>query len=107
MATKSKMVAEARTFIRLVYLSFAGIAFYYVHLFFGLFGNVFLFKALAVVFFLVSVPLPIIAFNNKKLFPELGGAGKAMLNWAAMILFMHNFLMTFIFVMFLKEGSAF
>jgi hypothetical protein len=101
------MVAEARLFMRLVALSFAGLAFYYAHLFLGLFDNEFLFKALAVTFLVATLPLPIIAFNNKKLFPEIKGNGKKLLNWATILLFMHHFLMTFIFVMFLREGSGF
>ena len=101
------MVATVRTFIKLLYLSAAGIVFYYSHLFFGLFTNVFLFKALAVMFLLVTLPLPVMAFNNKKLFPMLTGAGKKMLNWALVLLFVHHFLMTFIFVMILKESSSF
>lgn len=101
------MVAEARLFIRLGLLSFVGLAFYYAHLFLGVLNNVFLFKTLAITFLLTSLPLPIIAFNNKKLFPDLGGSGKVMLNWATILLFMHNFLMTFIFVMFLQEGQIF
>ncbi len=107
MESRSKMVAEARTFLRLGLLSFAGLAFYYAHLFLGIFGDLFLFRALAVTFLVVTLPLPIMAFNNKKLFPELRAGGKAMLNWATLLLFMHHFLMTFIFVMFLQEGKVF
>ena len=71
METKPKMVAEARLFVRLGLLSFLGFVFYYAHLFFGLLDNVVVFKALAITFLLATVPLPIIAVNNKKLFPEL------------------------------------
>ena len=107
MEPRNKMVAEARTFLRLGLISFTGLAFYYAHLFMGLFENEFLFRAIAIVFLLLTLPLPIIAFNNKKLFPEIRGNGKVMLNWAAMLLFMHHFLMTFIFVMILKGGHVF
>ncbi|MBL0042916.1 MAG: hypothetical protein IPP33_00395 [Flavobacteriales bacterium] len=107
MEPKSKMVAEARLFTRLGVLSFAGMAFYYAHLFFGLFDNVFLFRALAIIFMVVTLPLPIIAFNNKKLFPAVQGSSKTMLNWATILLFTHHFLMTFIFVMFLQSGKVF
>lgn len=96
------MVAEARMFTRLLLLSFAGIGFYYAHLLFGICADPFVFKALAVLFLMVTVPLPIIALNNKKLFPDLGATGKVMVNWIAVILFMHNFLMTFMFVLILK-----
>ena len=41
------MVAEARLFVRLGLLSFAGFVFYYAHLFFGVMDNVVMFKALA------------------------------------------------------------
>jgi len=107
METRSKMIAEAKLFTRLGILSFAGLVFYYAHLFLGMFDNAFLFKALAVVFFLATVPLPIIAINNKKLFPDLRGKGKTFLNVAVVLLFMHHFLMTFIFVMFLQDGRVF
>lgn len=107
MEPRNKMVAEARTFLRLGLIAFTGLAFYYAHLFLGLFENEFLFRALAIFFLLFALPLPIIAFNNKKLFPEIKGNGKTMLNWAAMLLFMHHFLMTFIFVMILKGGKVF
>ena len=101
------MVAEARLFMRLGFISFVGLAFYYAHLFLGLFNDAFLMKAMAVVFLVLTIPLPIIAFNNKKLFPEIKGTSKQMLNWATILLFMHHFLMTFIFVMFLQGGKVF
>jgi len=107
MEPRNKMVTEARLFLRLGMISFLGLAFYYAHLFLGLFESVFLFRALAITFMLFTLPLPIIAFNNKKLFPEIRGNGKVMLNWATMLLFMHHFLMTFIFVMILKGGKVF
>ncbi len=107
MEPRNKMVAEARLFLRLGLISFTGLAFYYAHLFLGLFESVFIFRALAIAFLLLTLPLPIIAFNNKKLFPEIKGNGKVMLNWAAMLLFMHHFLMTFIFVMILQGGRVF
>jgi hypothetical protein len=104
MQTRSKMVAEARLFLKLGSLSFLGLAFYYGQLFFGMVNNVFMFKAVAITFLLVTLPLPVIAFNNKKLFPSIRGASKKMLNWITILLFMHHFLMTFMFVMILKEG---
>jgi hypothetical protein len=104
MDTREKMVAEARLFVRLGLLSFLGFAYYYAQLFFGLSGNAFLFKALAIVFLISSVPLPIIAINNKKLFPELGGHGKQVLALGTVLILVHHFLMTFLFVMFLSEG---
>jgi len=106
MDTKQKMVAETRLFIRLGSLSFAGFVFYYAHLFFGLLDNVVLFKALAITFLLATVPLPIIAMNNKKLFPELTSSGKMVLTFVTGLLLLHHFLMTFIFVMFLNDGSV-
>ncbi|MBX2980381.1 MAG: hypothetical protein KF905_13880 [Flavobacteriales bacterium] len=107
MEQKQKMVTEARIFIRLGLLSFIGLAFYYAHLFFGLLSNAFLFKALAVTFLLATVPLPIILVNNKKLFPELNSSGKAVLTAATVLLLLHHFLMTFIFVMFLNSNGMF
>ncbi len=104
MDTREKMVAEARLFVRLGLMSFLGFAYYYAQLFLGLSGNAFLFKALAVVFLISSVPLPIIAINNKKLFPELGGHGKQVLALGTVLILVHHFLMTFLFVMFLSEG---
>ena len=108
MGSQQKSIEEARTFIRLAFVACTGLAFYYAHLFLGLFQNVFLFRTLAIVFMLFALPLPIIAFNNKKLFPEVKANGKVMLNWATMLLFAHHFLMTFIFVMILQgEGRVF
>lgn len=107
METKPKMIAEARLFVRLGLLSFAGFVFYYAHLFFGLLDNVVMFKTLAVTFLLATVPLPIIAVNNKKLFPELNSNGKTVLAVATSLLLLHHFLMTFIFVLFLKGESVF
>lgn len=106
METKSKMVTEARLFNRLGLLSFAGFVFYYAHLFFGWMDNVVLFKALAVVFLLAAIPLPIIVVNNKKLFPELNTSGKTVLTVATALLLFHHFLMTFIFVLFLKGETV-
>lgn len=107
MESKPKMVAEARLFLRLGMLSFVGFLFYYAHLFFGLLNNVVLFKTLAVTFLLASVPLPIIAMNNKKLFPELSKSGKTILAFASALLLFHHFLMTFIFVLFLQDQAVF
>jgi hypothetical protein len=99
------MVAEARLFVRLGLLSTIGLVFYYAHLFFGLLENVVLFKTLAITFLLATIPLPIIAMNNKKLFPELSRNGKQVLTLVTALLLFHHFLMTFIFVMFLR-GEA-
>lgn len=107
METKPKMVAEARLFVRLGLLSFVGFVFYYAHLFFGVLDNVLMFKALAITFLLATIPLPIIAVNNKKLFPELTSNGKTVLTLATTLLLFHHFLMTFIFVLFLKGESMF
>ncbi len=107
MESKQKMVAETRLFIRLGMLSFAGFLFYYAHLFFGLMENVVLFKTLAITFLLATIPLPIIAVNNKKLFPELTRNGKMVLTLATALLLFHHFLMTFIFVLFLKGEAVF
>ncbi len=107
METKPKMVAEARLFVRLGLLSFVGFLFYYAHLFFGVLDNVVMFKALAVTFLLATIPLPIIAVNNKKLFPELTANGKTVLTFVTALLLFHHFLMTFIFVLFLKGESMF
>lgn len=104
MDTREKMVAEARLFVRLGLLSFLGFGYYYAHLFFGVVNNAVLFKALAVIFLISSLPLPIIAINNKKLFPELGGHGKQVLALGTVLILVHHFLMTFLFVMFLQDG---
>lgn len=101
------MIAETRTFIRLGLLSLIGLAFYYGHLFLGMVSSAWLFKALALCFLLATVPLPIIAVNNKKIFPALEKRSKQMLVLGAMFLLVHNFLMTFIFVMFLPEGPVY
>lgn len=107
MESKDKMVTEARLFLRLGLLSTVGFIFYYAHLFFGLLDNVVLFKTLAITFLLATIPLPIIAMNNKKLFPELTKSGKLILNLVTAMLLFHHFLMTFIFVMFLKGEAVF
>lgn len=105
MENRSKMVTEARTFIRLGLLSFLGFVFYYAHLFFGLLDNVVLFKTVAITFLLATVPLPIIAMNSKRLFPELNASGKTVLTVVSSLLLLHHFLMTFIFVLFLKGNT--
>lgn len=107
MEKKQKMVAEARLFLRLGIMSFLGFLFYYAHLYFGFLENVVLFKALAVTFLLATVPLPIIAVNSKKIFPELSNSGKQALTFASVMLLFHHFLMTFIFVMFLQGENMF
>lgn len=99
------MAAQARLFIRLGLLSTLGFAFYYAHLFFGLMNNVAVFKTLAVTFLLATIPLPVIAMNNKKLFPELTPGGRMMLRLACTLLLCHHFMMTFIFIVFLRGGS--
>lgn len=96
------MLSETRLFLRLGALSTLGLVFYYAHLFFGLLQNVVLFKALAITFLLATIPLPIIAMNSKQLFPELSPGGQRVLQLATAILLFHHFLMTFIFVMFLR-----
>ena len=107
MESKTKMVAEARLFVRLGLLSFAGFLFYYAHLFFGVMDNAVAFKILAVTFLVLTIPLPIIAVNNKKLFPELNSSGKTVLTVASALLLFHHFLMTFIFVLFLQSDRIF
>lgn len=107
MEPRSKMVAEARLFLRLGLLSFLGLIFYYAHLFLGILDNAIVFKALAITFLLATVPLPIIAVNNKKLFPELRGQSRQILTLAAVLLLFHHFLMTFIFVLFLQGENVF
>ncbi len=84
----------------------AGLAFYYAHLFFGMVGNSMMFKLLAVVFLIATVPLPIIAMNNRKLFPALAKGANSILALGTLLLLVHHFLMTFIFVMFLPAGSV-
>ncbi len=106
MENKPKMVAEARLFLRLGILSTLGFVFYYAHLFFGLFNNVFLFKVVAITFLLATIPLPLIAMNSTRLFPELSKSGKQMLTLATAMLLFHHFLMTFIFVMFLRGETV-
>ncbi len=103
MEHKPKMVAEARLFIRLGLLSFIGFGFYYAHLFFGILNDEVVFKALAITFLIATIPLPILAVNNKQLFPELPKTGKTMLTLVSAMLLFHHFLMTFVFVMFLRS----
>lgn len=85
----------------------AGLVFYYAHLFLGMVGSAWMFKALAVLFLLTAVPLPIIAISNRKLFPALEKGTKRLLVAGALLIVVHHFLMTFIFVMFLPEGRLF
>ncbi len=100
------MVAQSRLFVRLALLSTVGLAFYYAHLFLGLSSHVAVFKTLAVTFLLATIPLPIIAMNNKKLFPELTAGGRMLLRLVTTILLCHHFLMTFIFIMFLRGENV-
>ncbi|HRN35713.1 MAG TPA: hypothetical protein PLV70_12165 [Flavobacteriales bacterium] len=101
------MLTRTRTFVRLGLLSIVGLAFYYAHLFLGMVGNAFIFKMLAVLFLVATVPLPIIAWNNKKLFPALAKRANVLLAFGTLALLVHHFLMTFIFVMFLPSGRIF
>ena len=98
------MVSRTRTFLRLSLFSITGLAFYYAHLFLGMVGNAFLFKFLAVAFLLVTVPLPIIAVGNRKLFPTLDKRNMHLVATGSLLLLLHHFLMTFVFVMFLEPG---
>lgn len=107
MEKRKQMVAEARLFIRLGLLSFIGFAFYYAQVLFGILDYDLAFKSLAITFLLATVPLPIIAMNNKKMFPELTKSGKNVLTIVSVLLLFHHFLMTFIFVMFLKGEVMF
>ena len=101
------MLANTRTFYRLGFLSVVGFAFYYAHLFFGMVSNGLMFKLLAVLFLAATVPLPIIVVNNKKLFPALAKRTNRFLVLGTLLLLVHHFLMTFIFVMFLPEGTVY
>lgn len=100
------MVATPRVFLRFGMVSVVGLGFYYAHLFLGMVGDAWMFKALAVCFLVATVPLPIIAVNNKKLFPALERSFQHLLVMGTLLIFMHHFLMTFIFVMFLPEGRT-
>lgn len=101
------MVSTSRTFLRLGLVSLLGFGFYYAHLFLGMVYSAWLFRALSVCFLMATVPLPIIAVNDKKLFPALEKSAKKVLALGAMLLLVHHFLMTFIFVMFLPEGRVY
>lgn len=101
------MIAESRTFIRLGLLSIIGLAFYYAHLFLGMVSNGVLFKMLAIAFLIATVPLPIIAVHNRKLFPALESRTNSLLAMGTLLMLVHHFLMTFIFVMFLPEGAVY
>lgn len=106
MDPKARALAEARLFHRLAFLSAAGFLFYYSNLFFDTIDSPFLLKALAISFLLATIPLPVIALNNRKLFPRIKGTGKKALNMATLVLLCHHFLMTFVFVMILKGEGA-
>ncbi len=99
------MVIEKQTFIRFLLYAIVGFAFYYASIFLGLFSNSFIFKALAVTFFLATIPLPSALLNNKKLFPELKKSGKRLFAFAALLLIFHHFLLSFVVVM-LMPGSG-
>lgn len=101
------MIATPRSFLRFGMVSLVGLAFYYAHLFLGMVGDAWMFRALAVCFLVATVPLPIIAVNNRRLFPSLERPLQHLLVMGTLLLFMHHFLMTFIFVMFLPEGRVF
>jgi hypothetical protein len=103
MTPKERTILQARLFVRLALLSFIGFAFYYAHLFLALRMDRVLFKSLAVLFLLATIPLPIIATNNRKLFPKMPSWVKLVVPILAAFLFFHHFLMTFIFVLFLNS----
>lgn len=96
------MAVRTRIFIRLLFLSFVGFAFYYAHIYLGLFDNVLVFKPLAILFCLLALPLPILVVNNKNIFPELAPSGRTVLTLASFLLLVHHFLLTFIFVLFMN-----
>ena len=101
------MITHTRTFIRLGFFSLLGLTFYYSHLFLGLVANDTVAMLMAVSFLLGTVPLPIIAVGNRKLFPNLEKRDMHLLGMGSMLLLMHNFLMTFLFVMILPGKGGF
>ena len=95
------MITQSRTFLRLGFIAILGSAFYYSHLFLGLVANDNVAMLLAITFCLSTVPLPIIAVGNRKLFPNLEKRNMHLLGMGSILLLVHNFLMTFLFVMIL------
>lgn len=106
MDPKARLLAETRLFSRLAFLSVFGFAFYYAHFFFGFFESMFVLKTLSIMFLLATIPLPVIAVNNRKLFPAIQGTGKTALRLATMLLLLHHFVLTFVFVMFVKAQGG-
>lgn len=107
MDPKARALSEVRLFHRLALLALLGFAFYYAQLLFGYFQSPLALKSLAILFLLVALPLPVIALNNRKVFPNVRGAQKTVLNIGVVLLLCHHFLMTFVFVMIMKGGASF
>lgn len=97
------MILEKQTFVKLLTYAILGFGFYYAIVFFGILGNSFLFKLVALTFFLVTIPLPSALMNNKKLFPELTKRGKYALAFISTLLIFHHFLLSFIVVLLMPD----
>ena len=100
------MLTQTQTFLRLGFISILGLAFYYSHLFLGLVGNDTVAILLAVTFCLGTIPLPIMAVGNRKLFPNMEKFETQLVGMGSILLLVHHFLMTFLFVMILPGKNG-
>jgi len=100
------MAVETRSFFQLALFSLVGLLFYYSGLFIGEMGDSLLFKAVAVLFLLGTIPLPFMAYYRKSLATDLGNGMRYLIVFGAMALMVHHFLLTYIIVMFSGKHLA-
>lgn len=100
------MVLEQRTFLQLLAYASLGFIFYYAIAFFGVLGTSIPLKILAVTFFIVTIPLPSALMNSKHLFPELTKRTKRALSFAALLLILHHFMLSFVVVLLMPANGA-
>lgn len=97
------MAIQIRSFFQLAFFSLFGLLFYYANLFIGDLGNPFLYKSIAVVFLLLTFPLPVLAIHRKDLFKGMQRSVHQLVVLGSMALLVHHFLLTFIIVFFTGE----
>ena len=100
------MALEQRTFLQLLAYASIGFIFYYAVAFFGVIGNTIPSKILAVTFLLVTIPLPSALLNSKHLFPELTKRTKRAMTFAALLLILHHFMLSFVVVLLMPGNGA-
>jgi hypothetical protein len=94
------MAIQIKSFFQLALLSIAGLLFYYSNILLGNLGSPFVYKGIAVLFLMITLPLPIVALHRKDLFKGLQKSLYQLIVLGSVALLIHHFLLTFIIVMF-------